>query len=375
MQTPALNKIRERIAEATLELVRIPSVTGEEKDIAKFLERWARSQKQIARDDIIRLGNALIIGKSDKKRPTIALVGHIDTVPPQANAEAIGRDGSRIVGLGTTDMKGSIAVMQALFETLDLAQLPFALVLILYDREEGPYLENGLQPVLDQVEFLHHLDLAVVMEPTDNTLQLGCMGGVHARVTFVGQAAHSARPWEGQNAIHKAGPFLTALLARPFQEIDVNGLTFREALSVTLAQGGTARNVIPAKFELNVNYRFAPSAPIDLTMNRAIAEIHKLAGDAQVEIVDRAPPGPVPTHNPLLQHLRTLGDLSIRPKQAWTDVARFALCGVDAVNFGPGMGSQAHQITEWIDLDAQMLAYEVLWRFVSTPLESKNISQ
>ena len=370
MATPSISSVRERLAQACVELVRIPSVTGNEAAIADHLERWALSLTQVSREDVIRHGNALIVGTPDT-RPCVALVGHTDTVPPpDKGAIEASRDGDRIVGLGASDMKGSIAVMQALFEQLDLTKLPFDLMLILYDREEGAYSDNGLQPLLDRYEMLRDIDLAIAMEPTDNSLQLGCMGGVHARITFRGRAAHSGRPWQGENAIHKAGPFLTELRDRPFKEVDVEGLTFREAVSITLASGGRARNVIPDRFDLNLNFRFAPVGDPDQAVENVVSEIRRMAGDAEVEIVDVAPPGPVPVDNPIVEHLQGLANLDVQPKQAWTDVARLAAHGVDAVNFGPGFGAQAHQAGEWISLDAMAHAYDVLARALTAPLDA-----
>lgn len=357
-------QLRQRIADACLDLIRIPSVTGDEQAIADFVEKWAQSLAQ----PVTRLGNALFVGNPGDTRPTIALVGHLDTVPAHSTDLPARQEGDRIVGLGTSDMKGSLAVMQALYENLPLQTLPFNLMLIFYDREEGAYADNGLQPLLDRYDSLRNIDLAIAMEPTDNTLQLGCMGGIHARITFTGKSAHSARPWQGENAIHKAGPFLCELQKQTYKEVNVEGLIFRDAYGITLASGGRARNVVPDKFELNLNYRFAPVAPIQTAIDNAIAAIRSLAQGAEVEITDISPPGPVPTNNPIFEHLRNLAQLEVQPKQAWTDVARLAAHGIDAINFGPGMTAQAHQAGEWISLDAMVQAYEVLAKVLSEPL-------
>ncbi|MEK7704618.1 MAG: succinyl-diaminopimelate desuccinylase [Myxococcota bacterium] len=363
--------VRERLAGACLDLVRIPSVTGDEAAVARHLERWARAQRQLAGDDVIRRGDALIVGQPDGERPVVALVGHLDTVPPHPDDGApMLRDG-RVIGRGASDMKGSIAVMQVLFETLPLEQLPFALMLVLYPREEGAYADNGLQPLLETYDMLRSLDLALVMEPTDNTLQLGCLGTLHAEVTYRGRAAHSARPWEGENAIHAAAPLLARLADnRPWREVDIGGLVFTEAMSVTMAHGGRARNVIPDVFELNVNYRFAPVGDPQTAMRKAVAEVTKVVAPAEVIVRDMAPPGPVPQGNPILAHLRKRANLAVGPKLAWTDVARLASYGVDAVNFGPGSGTQAHQAGEWIGVDAMVKSYEALVTALTSSLGS-----
>ena len=72
--------------------------------------------------------------------------------------------------------------------------------------------------------------------------------------------------------------------------------------------------------------------------------------------------------NPLVESLRRLGGLEVQPKQAWTDVARLAAHGIDAVNFGPGYTAQAHQRGEHVSHDELEKSYQVLARLITTPL-------
>jgi succinyl-diaminopimelate desuccinylase len=96
-----------------------------------------------------------------------------------------------------------------------------------------------------------------------------------------------------------------------------------------------------------------------------VREVFKelLEGRADYEVADYAPSGPVKLDNPLLQRLIETG-LEVRPKQAWTDVARFAQRGVAAANFGPGLPSQAHQEAEYAELPLLEGCYEHLRSFL-----------
>jgi succinyl-diaminopimelate desuccinylase len=348
------------LARRTLELCRIPSPIGEEQALADHLESWAA--RHYARDEILRRSHSLILGRLEDSRPTVALLGHLDTVPPHASDREARIEGDRVFGLGSSDMKGGLAVMMALAETLPRANLPVNLLLVLYEREEGPYLENGLQPLLEGVPALRQIRFGIALEPTDCVVQVGCVGSIHATLTFSGRSAHSARPWQGDNAIHRAGPLLAELLNLRPREVLCGGFSFREVFSVTRAQGGRARNVVPDAFELNLNYRFAPGKSLE----EAQEDVRRLIGGrAEITFTDLSPAGRVCEDNPIFQRLLTVTRLLAEPKQAWTDVARLSAFGVDAVNFGPGETAQAHQANESAPIPALTLAYERLASFLT----------
>ncbi|WP_434301666.1 succinyl-diaminopimelate desuccinylase [Corallococcus exiguus] len=350
-----------RLAQTTLELCRIESPIGYEGPIADHVEGWAL--KHFRREEVFRVGHTLLLGSLEDPRPTVALIGHLDTVPMHPGD--VGRvpliEGERVHGLGASDMKGGVAVMMALAEDLQRDALPVNVAFLLYEREEGAYAESGLIPLYAKRPDLSHVKFGIAMEPTDGVVQVGCVGSMQVTVRFTGRSAHSARPWQGENAIHKAGPLLTELLGRERVEVNVAGFPFYEVMSATLAKGGRARNVVPEAFELNLNYRFAPGKSVAQAKEDVLALV---AGRAEVEFTDASPSGPVAAGNPLFQRLMSLTGLPAASKQAWTDVARFGEWGVDAVNFGPGETAQAHQLHESAPIPPLAVAYEKLAAFL-----------
>jgi succinyl-diaminopimelate desuccinylase len=237
------------------------------------------------------------------------------------------------------------------------------LTLAFYAREEGPYTENELGLVLQDDPEAHDVDLAICMEPSDNKLSLGACGSLHAHITFAGRTAHSARPWQGENAIHKAGPFLTELFHREPRTCTIDALVYKSATSVTLAQAGRQRNVVPDTFTLNLNHRFAP----DTTIEQEQREIESLLGErARIEWTDLSPAAPPCASHPLVVALREAGVSGVEAKQAWTDVARFATISIPAVNWGPGVNAQAHQRNEWTSIEKLVEGHAILSRFFQT---------
>ena len=350
------------LRDTLLEITRIESFIGEERLLCDHVQtRLSRTLRSAA---ITRHADSLVVRANVREgAPRIGLVGHLDTVRTSHDGP-VRVDGSRLYGPGASDMKSGLAVMIALVEKVNLSTLPCDLTLVFYEREEGPFDENMLGPLIERFDVLRALSLAICLEPSDNHLQLGCMGSLHATVRFVGRTAHSARPWQGENAILKAWPFIKMLAERLPEEVTLDGHLFREVMSPTIAQSlGRGRNVIPDKFEININYRFAPPR----TPLEALERLRELVGDAaEVEAVDMAPAGRPHATHPLVLHLANSGVASVQTKQAWTDVARFDAIGVPAVNFGPGTNSQAHQRNEYTELPLLAPGYEVLKRFLRT---------
>ena len=336
--------MRDQLLETLLFFLERPSVTGSEKLLCDDLAARISASPGW---EIERISNNLAVRRKepDPALPRVVLAGHLDTVPEPEGGIEVRAEGDRVYGRGASDMKAGDAVMLALLESF-AGEGRFEPLFVFYEREEGLYAENGLEAVFAGSPWVLDAQLALVPEPTAAALEVGCVGTAHVEVTFSGTSAHSARPWQGENALTGAGEFLAELHEREATETVVEGLTFYEVLTPTIARGGRAKNVVPDMFHINVNYRFAPGK--DLEDVKHLFE-KLLKGSATYEVVDFAPSGPVNLENPLLQELIGTG-LEVRPKQAWTDVARFSERGVAAANFGPGLPSQAHKETEYAEL-------------------------
>ena len=345
---------------ATLtDLVDTPSVVGSEGRLCTLIAE--RLMPTWGREGVERIGNSVVVGKRTG-RPLLTLYGHIDTVPAQGDNPVRVEEG-RLFGLGSSDMKAGVAVMIHALEDIAVRSGPYDVIGVFYDREEGPAAENGLVEVLARAGWLSDAEFAIVMEPTDLEIQVGCQGVVNATAVFEGAAAHSARPWLGANAVTKAGEWLARMHAIEPNPVVVGGHEFLEVVTVTKATGGVANNIVPARFEVNVNYRFPPTLSVD----EAEARLRELAAGAdQLDVTDRAPAAPVPEGNPHLDRLVAVSGASQTPKQAWTDVARLTERGVPAINYGPGEVAQAHQPGESVPVRNMELAYNTLHEFLTT---------
>jgi len=302
-------------------------------------------------------GESVIFAKRSGK-PLVLLAGHTDTVPAQGNMPGRIEDGA-VVGLGASDMKGGVAVMLELALWAAGADLRYDVAFLFFPREELGPADNPLPAVFDGAPLVDEAQLVVCLEPTDNTLQLGCLGNLNARVVYEGRAAHSARPWLGVNAVALAFEGLAPVLAGEPRDVEIGGLLFREVMTVTQLRAGIASNVVPARAEANVNFRYAP----DRTPESAVGLIAELLPGA--EIVSNSPPAHVAAESELVHRLREAGGFELQPKQAWTNVADFAARGLDAVNLGPGATRYAHTADERVEIAELERTFAAFQRFLT----------
>jgi succinyl-diaminopimelate desuccinylase len=358
---PAVTALADRLAARTLELVDIPSTSGEEEEIRRHVlglvpTAWER---EYAGEEAF-----LFVSQRRAGLPLIVLVAHYDTVPAQGNLP--GRiDDEFVHGLGASDMKGGLAVALELARDLDPRSASYDLALLVFGREELPSDYNQLPALFEASSAIHDATLAIVLEPTDLEIHSGCLGSVVARLTFHGTSGHSARPWLADSALERAVRGLGSLFDLEPRAAVVDGLEFVEVVSVTRLHAGIADNVIPGEATATLNFRFAPDR------DPAEAETY-LAGlvpdGGALEIVSVAAPGRVVVDSPAVRALQAAGGLAIKPKQAWTNVADFTSRGLDAVNFGPGHTAFAHHPAERVAVGSLVGAYEILRRFLASPM-------
>jgi succinyl-diaminopimelate desuccinylase len=338
----AENRVVDPLAERTLALVNIPSESRAETEAVDYVRRSMPAAPAYDDDTVLFWPGRIV------------LAGHVDTVPAQDNLPGRLEDGF-VVGLGASDMKGGCAVM------LELARSRAPFGFLFFGREELPAGESALPRFFESHGLL--CELVVMMEPTDNEIHAGCLGNLNARATFRGESAHSARPWTGVNAIGLAIDALGPLVHLASRDVEIQGLVFREVLSITGIAGGIATNVVPAEASAVLNLRYAPDRePADAEeFLRTL-----LQGRAELELLGNSPPGHVAAESPLVRALRDVGDLTVAPKQAWTPVAEFSAYGLDAINFGPGATRYAHRQDERVEVAALRRCYDILERFAAT---------
>ena len=340
----------------TAELVDIASPSRAEAPLVAFLEAELRGLPGLTVD---RVGDNLVARTGFGRPQRIVFAGHTDTVPATADNARATIDGDRLLGVGSSDMKGGLAIMLELARTITDPAVDCTFVF--YAREEVGSAESGLGELFEQRPDLLVGDVAILGEPTDALIEAGCQGTLRVEVTLHGARAHTARAWMGRNAVHRLGPLLAALEAYEPRRPEIDGCQFHEALQAVAVHGGVAGNVVPDLASVVINHRFAPdrsAAEAEAHVRDVIAPF--LAEGDTVELTECSA-GALPglTH-PLLASLVERSGGAVLAKLGWTDVARFAAHGIPAVNFGPGDNTVAHTAGEYLDRAPLERTWEVL---------------
>jgi succinyl-diaminopimelate desuccinylase len=347
------------VVELLKALIDIESVSGHEKEIADRVEQALRRYSHL---DVVRDGNVVIARTELGRSERVVIAGHLDTVPIAGNVpswttqDSAGRE--IIWGRGACDMKGGVAVQLSV--AASLARPRRDVTWIFYDNEEVEEHRNGLARITREHPGYLRCVLAVLCEPTNAGIEGGCQGSMQLQVELRGVAAHSARSWMGRNAIHDASNVLQLLAAYESKQIEVDGLTYREALNAVMISGGIAGNVIPDRCVIEVNYRFAP----DKSPAEAEAYVRTILDGYPIRITDVAAGARPGLDQPAAaEFVRAVGGQA-SAKLGWTDVARFSAMGIPAVNFGPGDPRKAHADDEFCPADDVVACRDALIRWL-----------
>ena len=343
------------VIELTRQICDIESVSGNEKALADAIEAALNTAAHL---EVIRDGDAIVARTNLGRAKRVIIAGHIDTVPLADNlpvTRMMLEDKDVLWGRGTVDMKAGVAVQLKL--AIDVAQPNVDITWVFYDHEEVDASLNGLGRLSRNRPELLEASFAVLCEPSNAQVEGGCNGTMRVDVRTRGVKAHSARPWMGENAIHKAGELLTKLHAFDPATETVDGLDYRESLNAVVISGGIATNVIADETVVTVNYRFAPSKSVE----QAFEFLQEFFAGYELDLVDSAAGARPGLDLPEAAAFVAATGSTPKPKYGWTDVARFSALGIPAVNFGPGDPNKAHADDEFVEV-AQIVSSELALR-------------
>lgn len=323
--------------ELLMNMIRIPSVSREEKDAADYMERWMKGNGFEAR----RLGNNLWMesGPADG-RPTILLNAHIDTVKP---ASGYTRDpftpeieDGCLYGLGSNDDGGSLIALLETYSRLIQKEQPYRLIFSATAEEEVSG-KGGLDLILPE---LGRIDFGVMGEPTGMRMAVAERGLMVLDCTAYGKSGHAARN-EGVNAIYKAIVDIQWFKSHSFDRVsDFLGAV---KMSVTQINAGTQHNVVPDRCTFVVDVR-----PNGMYTNPELLELIKSSVSCEVkERSTRIGSSHLPMDHPAVVRGLSLG---LEPFGSPT-TSNQALCHFPTLKIGPGDSARSHSADEYIRLD------------------------
>lgn len=325
------------------ELIAIPSVSGEEADLASFIEDTARRWGL----DVVRDANAVRIEvRGWGIGPTIALASHIDVVPPGSGWT---RDpfnpvieGTRLYGRGSGDAKASVAAM--LYAAKDLVDTggmdAGRLLVILGYGEETKNTTMGAA-----VEAIGGIDAAVIGEPTSLDFAVAQRGLMMVDLVAEGNQRHAGYASDGEftNA--------TVVLARDLLRLEdlfgtrCHPVLGRATATPTMLEAGVGRNVTPPVARAVLDVRSTP----DWTHEELAQELRSALASDVIVTSRRLVPCETPSNSALLDtasrlrpNARQFGSLTC------SDWVFFRDC--DAFKCGPGTSRRSHTADEYVDV-------------------------
>src|SRR5437667_426586 len=255
-------------------LIDIPSVSGEEEAVARFLA-----------SHLERLGYRVELLEAPPGRPgLVATTGapprlvfstHLDTVPPHF---ASGEDEEYVYGRGACDAKGILAAQLAAAERLRAEGRNDLGLLFVVDEERGSVGARvaNAHPVARECRWL------IDGEPTENKLAVGCKGSLRVTLRGEGTGGHSAYPERGRSAIHVLLDALDDVRAVAWPKDDYFGDT---TCNIGVIVGGTQANVIAPDARADLHIRLVTDqGPVRELLERAVGS------RARIEYLSFTPP-------------------------------------------------------------------------------------
>lgn len=348
------------------ELIRIPSENppGREVEKARFLQEFFGRHGLEAKLDEVAPGRPnVVVEFGAEAGPILVLCGHIDTVPAGEGwtFDPFGAEiaDGRVYGRGACDMLAGVASMCAAALAVKRSGIALGGRIAIHAVVDEEVDALGSRQAAEGTE----ADWVIVTESSAGRVETYTKGQLNVEITFRGKAAHSSTPELGRNAIHDAAAFAMLAEAENVRVADdeypgVGPATY----AVTIIDGGTNGSIIPAGCKLTIDRRLLPTE----TIADAEADVRRLLDqlreerpglDAEMRPTLVFPPLPPSADGEAAAAIRGARqslygvDTEFSGATGVTDASWYGARGMEAVVYGPGSCSTAHQPDEFIAIE------------------------
>ncbi|MEG2492825.1 MAG: M20/M25/M40 family metallo-hydrolase [Rikenellaceae bacterium] len=323
-------------ADLLKDIIRIPSISGDENGVASLIERSLKRERVCVfrSDNNIWAYNRFF----DKSKKTIMLCSHIDTVPPNDGyvidpySPYIQDD--KLFGLGSNDAGASVTAFIALFlHFFDRENLKYNLCLAIVSEEEIVG-ENGVTSILPKIG---NIDFAVVGEPTSMKMAVAERGLMVLDCIATGKSGHAAH----DNTIN---PILIAMKDigwfSNYKFGKTSPLLGDVKMSVTIIKSGNRHNVVPSECRFTVDVRstecYTHSEILNIISHNVISSVTPRS--------TRLNPSSIDLSHPIVCAAKDIG-IDVFGSKTLSDQA---LIPFPSVKIGVGDSQRSHTADEYV---------------------------
>lgn len=244
-------------------MVNIPSIGGNEKAMADFLEEYTRSLGMEVERQIVEVGRDNIIARSQigNGGKTVLLNSHMDVVPPgdgwDSDPFILTYKEDRAYGRGATDAKGCmtalIVAMKRIIE--NPGNLNGNIIFTAVCDEET--FSKGARALVERDDIF--ADYGIIGEPTNCQIGNCHNGSIRPVIEIKGKTAHSSTPELGISSVR-----IIAYISKLVDEMQENLSEIKHesggspSITITLVKAGVKENVLPDWAELVIDRRMVP---------------------------------------------------------------------------------------------------------------------
>ena len=386
------NNVWNESIDLTSRFVAIPSENpvGTEEKMAQCVREWLQSNKLPVEMQQAGPGRPNVISRIKGKgnRPPIILLAHMDTVPAGDGwsfSPFSGEiRGARLLGRGSTDMKGGLAAAMVAFrEIARSSREPAGDILLAATVDEEGADMRGIMSLINSGLIKKDMT-AICTEPSGLCLCPAHKGVLWYSIEVRGKRAHAGNAHLGADSNKGAARVIIALEEKVASLPYHHELLGKCSLTVGEMSGGEKTNVVPDNTVLRIDFRAVPPLTVeeaDRIIEEAAQEGAKhLSGISVMTKRYTIPRPPVETalSSPVIQSVReayreTMGsEIRIKSFPAYTDaaMAQSRLSLSDSIVFGPGELEDAHIVDESIDIAQLKASSEIVYRSLTKLLKT-----